>query len=323
MRALKKAEETRRQAPPPAREEPAQWSAAQNLSVAEKTSPWPAWPIAVGLFTLLAAAGTGGYLWWQTPPRSVDSTTARNPWVPPADAAPAIPAAAPQPPFSTPHIDTAAPAPRAGKSPPAAPAPPASPIRITTGMPEVHPAIERAYRAFAAGDLAAARHDYERALEREPKNTDALHGLAAIALRQGRPEEAEELYSRVLEADPKDPAARAGLMGLRGEGDAAHSESRLKSALAEQPDSPVLHFALGNVYARQGRWREAQQAYFRAYAAESDHPDYQFNLAVSLERLRQPKLALPYYQGALAAAAHRPASFDSSLAADRIRELAQ
>ena len=158
-------------------------------------------------------------------------------------------------------------------------------------------------------------------LKSEPKNTDALHGLAAISLRQGQPEAAEDFYFRILEADPKDSAAQAGLIGLRGQVDPTQSESRLKNLLAGQPESPSLNFALGNLYAQQGRWNDAQQSYFRAYSADSENPDYQFNLAVSLEQLRQPKLALQYYQGALAAATQRPAAFDRNQVAGRVSEL--
>jgi tetratricopeptide (TPR) repeat protein len=102
----------------------------------------------------------------------------------------------------------------------------------------------------------------------------------------------------VLESDPGDVTAQAALINLRGGGDAGQSESRLKTLLAGQPDSPALHFALGNLYARQGRWSEAQQAYFQAYALEPDNADYLFNVAVSLDHLRQNKLARSTTDGA-------------------------
>jgi predicted Zn-dependent protease len=101
------------------------------------------------------------------------------------------------------------------------------------------------------------------------------------------------------------------------------AESRLKGLIGQQPDAHFAHFALGNVYAAQERWPEAQQAYFRAYAGDSGNPDYQFNLAVSLEHLRQPALALRYYQGAMRAAESRPAAFEPAEAAERIRQLAR
>ena len=64
----------------------------------------------------------------------------------------------------------------------------------------------------------------------------------------------------------------------------------------------MLHFTLGNQLAQQGRWAEAQQEYFKAFAAEPDNADFAYNLAVSLDHLRQPRLALEYYRRALALA---------------------
>jgi tetratricopeptide (TPR) repeat protein len=91
--------------------------------------------------------------------------------------------------------------------------------------------------------------------------------------------------------------------------------------LAQQPDATFLNFALGNQYAVQGRWEDAQSAYFRAFSADPEHPDYAYNLAVSLDHLRQPRLALEYYQRALALAGKRAVGFNSAQVEARIREL--
>lgn len=309
-------------------------AAAQNLFAAKQAPARSAFPLVVALFGLVAAAGIGAWFWWQLQPSGGVGGLRPAAAPPPARAA-AAPAA--QPAAAAPDEAAAAkPAPAAVAAAPkersprpaaraaeAEPAEPASPIRITAGKLKMNPAVGRAYQALTEGDLATARRDYEQVLKGEPKNTDALHGLAAISLRQGRPDAAEGYYLSILEADPKDASAQAGLIGLRNQADPLQSESRLKTLLAGQPDSPFLNFALGNLYARQGRWNEAQQAYFQAYSADAENPDYQFNLAVSLEQLRQSRLALQYYQGALAAAAHRPAAFDKSQAEGRIRELQQ
>jgi uncharacterized protein HemY len=59
-----------------------------------------------------------------------------------------------------------------------------------------------------------------------------------------------------------------------------------------------LHIALGNYYAERNQWSSAQQAYFDAYSLNAS-ADNAFNLAVSLDHMGKPKLALPYYQRAL------------------------
>ncbi|GIK46274.1 MAG: hypothetical protein HKUEN07_29720 [Rhodocyclaceae bacterium] len=329
-------------------------AAAQNVFQAKQPAPNRNLLLFGGLATLLAAVGIGGWLWWQLQPKgglsaspatSRSPATARSPApIAAAPATPPQPTAAPPQPTAAPAAAAAAPqeaarvedkaaavppaltfaekrpAPKPAPAPAAAPEP-ESPIRITTGRLQVNPQVASAWQAFQSGDLAAAQRNYQAVLKSEPKNVDALHGLAAIGLREGRPEAAEAYYLRILEADPKDSAAQAGLIGLRGQVDPTQSESRLKNLLAGQPDSPTLNFALGNLYAQQGRWNDAQQAYFRAFAGDGENPDYQFNLAISLDQLRQPKLALQYYQGALAAAAQRPAAFDRKQVAARISEL--
>jgi tetratricopeptide (TPR) repeat protein len=114
---------------------------------------------------------------------------------------------------------------------------------------------------------------------------------------------------------------RPRLSGSAAEADPQTAESRLKTLLSAQPESAALNFALGNLYARQNRWAEAQQVYFNAVAADGDNPDYLFNLAVSLDHLRQPRLAGQHYRMALEAAARRPAAFDRDRRQKRLGEL--
>jgi Flp pilus assembly protein TadD len=60
---------------------------------------------------------------------------------------------------------------------------------------------------------------------------------------------------------------------------------------------------------------------FQAYALEPDNADLLFNLAVSLDHLRQHKLAVQYYRMALSAAETRRGAFDRNAAGKRILEL--
>lgn len=302
----------------------------------------------VGSTTLLAVAGIGIYFWLQLQPAS--GLVAQAPSVPPAAESPppAPPSSqlAPTPVSMTPAPPVAPPAtvaaaataeierkPPATGTKPAHASPPAStptppqatvPVRVLGSASQANPVAIEGWEAYQAGNLAAARGAYERLLASEPWNRDALHGIAAIALREGRITDAEAAYRRVLAADPRDALAQAGLAGLHAPSetaDPAAAETRLRSLLAGQPDSPTLHFALGNLHARQGRWAEAQEAYFAASTGDTDNPDILFNLAVSLDQLRQPRLAADFYRQALAAAERRPAGFDRAAAADRLRKL--
>jgi len=123
--------------------------------------------------------------------------------------------------------------------------------------------------------------------------------------------------------DPRDSHAAASLISLRGQLDPVASESRLKSLIASQPEAAHLHFSLGNQYAQQSRWAEAQAAYFKAYSVDPENADYAFNLAVSLDQLHQGKLAIEFYQRALAQTDKRAASFNPAHARLRVQELSQ
>jgi tetratricopeptide (TPR) repeat protein len=196
-------------------------------------------------------------------------------------------------------------------------------ITIKPARLQTDPILESAYQAFNTGDLARARDAYQQALRNSPDNRDALLGLAAVETQARRYDAAESYYTRLLELDPRDAYAQAALIGLKGQIDPVTAESRVKSMIAAQPDVSFLHFTLGNQYAAQGRWAEAQQAYFHAYTSDPEHPDFAYNLAVSLDKLHQIKPALEYYRRALTLAEGRPVSFDQEQVNKRVSQLAR
>ena len=183
------------------------------------------------------------------------------------------------------------------------------------------PDIALAYNSLLSGNRAEAKRLYSIAAERDPFNTDALLGLASIAGNQGDLNGAERHYRRALELDPQNASALAGLASIRQPG--GPSESQLKFELARAPDSAPLRFALGNQYANQGRWDEAQQAYFDAFSLDGRNADYAYNLAVSLDQLEQSKQAITYYRKALDLAKVHGARFRSSDISTRLTELGQ
>ena len=200
--------------------------------------------------------------------------------------------------------------------------PPGTAIRLARTPPEPDGNLLQGHAHIQRNDLDLAHQDFEKSLRRDPNNTDALLALAAIAQRQGRPGDAEAWYRRALVANPSDPAVQAAVLnGATAAADPQYTESRLKTLLAAQPESAPLNFALGNLYSRQKRWSEAQPVYFNAVAADSDNPDYLFNLAVSLDHLRQGRPAAQHYRLALEAADRRPAAFDREQVKKRLLDL--
>ncbi|HEU0219532.1 MAG TPA: tetratricopeptide repeat protein [Gallionella sp.] len=321
-------------------------NAGQNLfaakspsSPAERTLPNRNLLLALGGMVLLLGVGAG-YFWY------LDSASNIKP-LRPVSARPAAPLAQPQPAAAqptpqgtlvpgitepnaagtiqkTPPIASAsvanAPAemPQARSSSPARPN--NTPIRVEQRSfePLVNQLLNDAYLAYRSGKLDDAQQLYREMLNKDVRNIDALLGLAAIAQQRGENLMAAQYYTRALSLDPRNAVANAGMSALTTDD---NSESRLKTLLREQKDSAALHFALGNLYAEQARWGEAQQAYFNAYILESGNAEFAFNLAVSLDHLGQNKLAAQHYQRAIQLDQSHSAGFDHAQISQRIEDL--
>ena len=302
----------------------------------------PMW-LLVGGVALLAIAGGTFWLWYTLsypstpavapaaqvpaprPPATPIVTT--NPEPRPALTAGAAEAtAAPATPTQSDQT-VVAPQPRSKVARPAAPS---SPVVARRAVPEVtrterplaavSPELAEAYGALVRGDFVTAEHQYKLVLANDPVSLDAYLGLATAAASTGNDSGAQAYYRRALEIDPKNPVASAGLAALQG--DINVSEGQLRAQIAAQPNAPAPYAALGHAYASQSRWNDAQQAFFQAYRLDPGNPDYAFNLAVSLDQLKQGKLAREYYSRALSLAVTRPAAFDLAEVRTRTSQLA-
>ena len=321
MKALKKAEyhptiarepfSADRDRAPPISGTPAQ---AANAFIAP--APPPAGLLMKALLLGLLILGAAGvwFLLRPTPqapiylrqPQTVAPDQPVSPIIPQAsitttlEPAPARPAEAPPPQtISTESIDPPAPQITAEKSIPRAsvkipPKPAASVAPAVTLAPSVEPDLLNAYQALQRGEYKAAEELYKNVRERQPSNIDALLGSAVVASYHNQSDQALQFYTRVLELDATNSLAQAGLIGIIGKSDVSLAESRLKALIANTP-AAHFYFALGNVYANQGQWEQAQAAYFEAHHLQPLHADYSYNLAVALDQMRLPGPALQYY----------------------------
>lgn len=179
--------------------------------------------------------------------------------------------------------------------------------------------LKDAYLALSAGNLDLAQQKYLAAIALRPHEKDALLGLAIIAQRKMQLARAEQLYRQVLREDFGNAAAAAGLVSLSELADPVAAESQLRELIDIKPSAPELHYALGGVLARQQRWDEAQQAFYRAFGLAPDSALYAYDLAVSLDHLHQHDAALPYYEKA--AAGTKEAGLNKDAILLRIRQL--
>ena len=152
-----------------------------------------------------------------------------------------------------------------------------------------------------AGDFAGAEKHFREALALVPERASILGNLAAVVLKQGRPDEARTLSERALALNPDNAAA------LTVAATAEHALGHLEAALAAfdrlaaiSADDAGMWAERGNVLAALARWEAALASYDRALGLDPDHPAVLANRGNVLRQLGRPQEALESYNRALA-----------------------
>ena len=193
-------------------------------------------------------------------------------------------------------------------------------ISISNKISDLDRRLAEAYSAYRRGDDKTALENYNKVLEVDPLNRNALLARAAIAIQDGDVASAIADYQLLLVQNPKDSLAMSSLISVTSISP-QRSETQLKIMIREEPDSPYLNFVLANIYGAQNRWQEAQSYYFKALENNPEDPNYAYNLAISLEHISKPKVAIAYYEKALVNINKGLATFDEVVVSSRLEML--
>lgn len=159
--------------------------------------------------------------------------------------------------------------------------------------------VSTALEAQGRGALEEAAVLFGRALELQPRDFDALHGLGCVRLQQGRFDQASALLGAAVEAAPSSALARTNLgTALGAAGDLAAALQNYDKALELEPDQRSALKGRGFVLKQLGRHAEAVAAYDQALRFEPD-PQLFNDRAEVLLRLGRAQEALASAQAAL------------------------
>jgi tetratricopeptide (TPR) repeat protein len=142
--------------------------------------------------------------------------------------------------------------------------------------------MDKARRAFAAGDLSTAERICKQVLSFAPDHGSVWTLLTETALRRNRADAAMVCADRAVQLIPDDPIAhvlRAKSLFYSGEIRQALSEADAAAKFVGA--SPEALDALGAVFGFLGRHDRARDLFRRAVAAHPDAPQFLFNLAAS------------------------------------------
>ncbi|KAF0825956.1 tetratricopeptide repeat protein [Cytobacillus firmus] len=155
---------------------------------------------------------------------------------------------------------------------------------------------------FQYGFLEESKALYERLLEAYPEEGELLVLLAETHIDLGNEEEAILVLERIDEHDPSFPQSLLLLADLyQMDGLFEVSEQKLLKAKEILPDEIIVDFALGELYAEQGRFLEAKRIYENVLRKEDIIAGINVNqrLADILSAGGAFEEALPYYEKAL------------------------
>ena len=163
------------------------------------------------------------------------------------------------------------------------------------------PDVKAAYEAYTNGRLELAEQHYRNALAKDANHAHALRGLAAVLQRTGRVDDSLQLYEQLLQIDPTDTSAAGALIAHTETGSADKKRTALKVLIQRHPEAASLHFAMGILMVAEERWADAHIAFLETTRLAPDNADYNYNAAVSAQRLGQVGRARSFYHAALRA----------------------
>ncbi len=172
--------------------------------------------------------------------------------------------------------------------------------RMQRSAQEAAALFTHAYGLHRQGKLAEASQGYERVLEKDPYDFDALHLLGVIAARSKDTARAVDLLTRAIAVNPKVAAAHsnlgAALKELRRLEEAVTSYER---AIELDPNTAEAYSNRGNALQELGRLEEAVASYDRAIALKPDYADALYNRGNALRHLKRLDEAVASYERAL------------------------
>lgn len=163
------------------------------------------------------------------------------------------------------------------------------------------PLLMNAVQAFRAGDVLGAEAACRALLEIDPRNGQARHIQALIAIHTSRDDEALELLNLAMEADPTDPSFPNTLGSLMFQTHRfAEAEPAFRRAAALNDRLPEVHGNLGNTLKALGRLEEAVESYRRALELRPNAPEMHHFLGTTLRALGKLDEAEASFRAALA-----------------------
>lgn len=144
--------------------------------------------------------------------------------------------------------------------------------------------LNRAYSALNAGDTATAIETYRNILSTEPKNEDALFGLATTYHRIGNLDQARPYYAQLLTVNPNHREGLNNFLALVSDEAPQEALAELERLEQRNPDFSPIPAQQAALLSKSGFPDQAREKMLRAIELAPDNLTYKYNLAIMLDK---------------------------------------
>jgi Tfp pilus assembly protein PilF len=149
---------------------------------------------------------------------------------------------------------------------------------------DVNYELERAYNALLAGKSDSAIPIYEDILTGDPKNKEALFGLASTYHRAGQIDKARALYGKLLEIEPKHRDGLNNFLVLLADEAPQEALAQMEQLEGQNPGFSPIPAQMAIIYQKLGDQDKAVDKMYRALSIAPENITYRYNLAIMLDR---------------------------------------
>ena len=146
--------------------------------------------------------------------------------------------------------------------------------------------INQAITAHKEGRLEEAEQLYRAILKNQPTNLDVNNNLGVLLCALGRFDEAEASYRKAIELKPDYVQAHSNLSNaLKELGRFDEAETSCRKAIELKPDYVQAHNNLGIILYDLNKFDEAEASYRKAIELKPDYVEANYNLGSTLNEL--------------------------------------
>jgi Flp pilus assembly protein TadD len=173
-------------------------------------------------------------------------------------------------------------------------------LMVQTPNARTRDELNNAYNSLVRGQYELAFALYSSLLEREPRLTQALIGRGAASHKLGRIPAARADYERTLEYDPGNREALTNLLAILAGETPREALFQLRQLQKANPNFSPIPAQMAGIHTQLGEFSEAIALQSAAISLSPENPLYRFNLAVMQDKAGMFNEAIRSYENVMA-----------------------